>query len=175
MGFFGAMKEKAGKGLDWGKAAASNAFSTVADKAAQAETWIGEKADQAGKAALDKVHSTAREKAAQAVKDKDLLNSLDRRRDFKSKTIQTCTATSGPPVAFDGYFLGKDCMNPKPERPDKGKGHKPKGCENCGKEFPQVTFTNGIDNSLKEVCETIQQMADDLCMEVVGVYNASYK
>ena len=180
MNFFGEMSDKVGKGLDWGKAVAKDAYTAAANKTEQAKKWVEEKAGQAKDAAGDKVHSVAREQAKKAVQNKDLLNSIDRRKDFTSKTVQDCPLGNGPPVQFDGFFLGKDCSkptkeNPKKKKPQKEDGHKPKGCENCGKDFPQTTFTNGIDNSLKEACATIQQLSNDLCMEVIGVYNASYK
>ena len=188
MSFFGVMKDKAGKGLDWGKDAANDVLSAVTNKVDQAGAWVEKKADQAsawtgqkveqGKDALrDKAHNLARAKAKDAVKNDSLLKSLDQRKNYTSKTTQECGTSTGPPVKGDGQFLGQDCEAPTPQKPKPGEGRKPNGCEKRadGTSFPQVTFTNGIDNSLKEVCDTMKQLANDLCMEVVGVFNASYK
>lgn len=175
MGVFDSMKEKLGKGIDWGKAVVSDTVSVISDGVEQFKDYAVEKVDQIGEIGRDKVHSVAREQSKKIALDRDLLNSIDRRKDFTSRTTQPCILSSGPPVKYDGYFLGKDCMKPTNVKPEKGEGRKPKGCENCSKEFPQVTYTNGIDNTLGDACDTIQQLADELCMEVVGIFNASYK
>lgn len=187
MGFFSSMADKTAKGLDWGKRQVTDTWSATVNKVGKSKDWTVEKTEQAvawtdrkkeevKEAARDKVHNKVREQTKVTVKNRDLLNSIDRRKDFtSSKAVQFCKPTSGPPVEFDGYFLGKDCKKPTNVKPKTGEGHKPTGCENCAKEFPQVTFTNGINNSLEEVCKTIEQLSNDLCMEVVGVFNASYK
>lgn len=175
MGFFNSMSSMAGKARDWGAATARGAYNAAADKAGQASDWAAAGLEMGKDAAREKIHGIAREKARQAVKNRDMLDSIDRRAHFNANVIQRCPRRGGAPVEGDGYFLGQDCTKPSGTRPDKGKGHKPHGCENCGAEFEQVTFTNGIDNSLEEVCATIQQLSDELCVEVVGIYNASYK
>jgi hypothetical protein len=175
MGFFNSMSSMAGKARDWGAATARDAYTAAADKAGQAGDWAAAGLERGKDAAREKVHGIAREKARQAVKNRDMLDSIDRRGHFNANVIQRCPRRGGAPVEGDGYFLGQDCTKPSATRPDKGKGHKPHGCEKCGAEFEQVTFTNGIDNSLEEVCATIQQLSDELCVEVVGIYNASYK
>ncbi|MFN7572912.1 MAG: hypothetical protein ACK5TK_15905 [Betaproteobacteria bacterium] len=189
MSFFGKVADKVGKGLDWGKGVAQSAWDGTRkaadavvdyakDKAQQAEEAVSRKAEEL----RDRAHEAARKKAAAMAKDKDLLDSLDQRDRFKSKVVQDC-ATTGPPVPYDGHYLSKStcdcasppCSPPTKQKPPKGAGFKPKGCENCGKDFPATTYTNGIDNTMKNVCDTMRQLADELCMEVVGVYNASYK
>lgn len=167
--------DKAERSADWAVEKVGQAEDWKDQKVAQASDWANDKAHQAKDAARNKLHETVREQAAIAVRNKDLLNSIDRRKDFTNKTTQNCDPSSGPPVPYDGYYLGKDCMHPTAVKPSKGGGHKPHKCGNCGKDFPQVTFTNGIDNTLHDVCQTLQQLADELCVEVIGVYNASYK
>ena len=175
MGFFGEMSDKVGKGLDWGEAAAKDAYSAAVHKTEQAKEWAANKVDQVKEAGREKAHGVAREQVKKAVQNKDLLNKLDRRKDFTSKTIQGCGQIGSPPVQFDGSYMDKNCKFTK-VKPAEGEGIRPQSSEKCAnKKFPQVTFTNGIDNSQKEVCETLHQLADDLCMEVVGIYNASYK
>jgi hypothetical protein len=189
MSFFGKMADKVGKGLDWGKGVAQSAWDGTKkaadavvdyakDKAQQAEAAVSRKAEEL----RDKAHEAARKKAAAMAKDKDLLASLDQRDRFTSKVVQGCD-TTGPPVPYDGDYLSKStcdcasppCSPPTKQKPPAGAGFKPKGCENCGKDFPATTYTNGIDDTMKNVCDTMRQLADELCMEVVGVYNASYK
>ena len=209
MRIFGSMKEKVGKGLDWGKDTANDAMSAVANKVNEAGDWAGEKADQAGTwagqkvdqagswagekadaasawagqkveqakdAVRDKEHKFFREQAKNAVKNDSLLKSLDQRKNYTAKTKQDCVTSAGPPVRGDGQFLGKHCKVPTTQKPKPGEGRKPKDCEKCadGTSFPQVTFTNGIDNTLHDMCNTMKQLANDLCMEVIGVFNASY-
>lgn len=168
MGFFVSMSDAATQARDWGHA--------VVGAAMQVKDWTVGAAESARDAARDKVQDTVRGQAARVVRNRDLLAGVDRRQDFNGAVVQPCPQCSGlQPLEHDGLYLGQDCMKPTPTRPAKGQGHKPRGCESCGKQFEQVVFSNGIDNSLQEACDTLQQMADDLCLEVVGIYNASYK
>jgi hypothetical protein len=164
--------------------------------AAQATKKAVVKGAQATKKAVgDAAHATseyAKEKAVQAevaaaraatraaVKDpatlKKLTGKLDRRDQFTGPVCQTCVdkKLGKHPDPDDGKYMGKDCPKTQASRPKEGT--KPKGC-NCapgGKPFPKIFFTNGINNTTKQACETMHGIADSRCAEVVGIYNATY-
>ena len=174
MKFFSPIVDIARSGRDWGVDAAKNVYNAAATKLDSAGKQLASIPGQLVDSGRAKIHQTVREQVAKAVKNTDLLNRGDMRDRYSAKMLEQCTG-SGPPVPYDGQYLGKDCDHPTTAKPAKGEGHKPVGCENCGKEFPQTVFTNGIDNTRGEACATLQQLSDALCLEVVGIYNASYK
>ena len=196
MGFWASASSKVSAVRDWGMDQAVHAAEWSAQKAKEGKDWAVERAVEAKEWAVEKseqvkdlafnkkeqikdvirqdVRTIARAVAKSAVGNKDLLSSWDRRKEFTSPTVSKCNL-SGPPIEYDGYYLGEDCKNPTPTKPGRGGGHKPEGCKNCGKQFPTLTYTNGIDNTLDDACATLQAIADELCVEVIGVFNASYK
>jgi hypothetical protein len=134
-------------------------------------------AKSAGKI-VDKLTSNATDRQA-------LLNKIDKRSKYKyigNELDQKCPNTrSTHPNPNDGRFMGSDCCSdPKgkgnrntDKKPSQGK--KP-SCYtgNPKKEFPKVSYQNGMNNTEEQVCETMQQIADSQCVEVIGVYNATY-
>ena len=134
-------------------------------------------AKSAGKI-VDKLTSDAKDRQA-------LLNKIDKRSKYKyigNELDQKCPNTrSTHPNPNDGRFMGSDCCaDPKgkgnrntDKKPSEGK--KP-SCYtgNPKKEFPKVSYQNGMNNTEEQVCETMQQIADSQCVEVIGVYNATY-
>lgn len=115
----------------------------------------------------------------------ELLRRIDKRKDNRyigNGLIQPCPNNkSSHPNPNDGGFMGGDCCDGKKckenrtseQEPDMGKkpscytGHPTKS-------FPKVYYQNGMNNTEEVVCETMGQIADSQCVEVVGIYNATY-
>ena len=132
MKFFSPIVDIARSGRDWGVDAAKNVYNAAATKLDSAGKQLASILGQLVDSGRAKIYQTVREQVAKAVKNTDLLNRGDMRDRYSAKLLEQCTG-SGPPVPYDGQYLGKDCDHPTTAKPAKGEGHKPVGCENCGK------------------------------------------
>jgi hypothetical protein len=117
-----------------------------------------------------------------------LTNKVDKRNQFEGPVCQECIANKlgKHPDPDDGKYLGKDCPKIHDTRPAEGtlphktplptNGSKPSDCtcDKSGKPFPRIFFTNGIANSPEQACATMHALATSRCVEVIGIYNASY-
>jgi len=76
----------------------------------------------------------------------------------------------------DGALLDRDCRarQPSPADAKPSISTTPGKRPSCGgyNGMPKITYTNGINTTQPGACETMQQIADSRCVEVVGVYNA---
>lgn len=195
MGFFASVAERAAQGFNWGKSAAEKGWSVSKDLAQNAvdkAESMASSAWDATKEAAGAVRQGARntvasgtaagaEKAtAWAVADKtrfdSLRDKLDKRDRFASTVTQPCgNPDTKHPDKRDGQFMGKDCPVTHATKPTEGT--KPGGCD-CGKggkPLPKVTFTNGINNIPQQVCATMHALANSRCVEVIGIFNATYQ
>jgi hypothetical protein len=69
--------------------------------------------------------------------------------------------------------MGADCPATQAERP--AQGVKPDcAARHPEKTFPKVVYTNGINNDAPTVCSTMHALANNRCVEVVGIFNATY-
>jgi len=200
MSFFGAVSDLASKGVDWGKSAASkswdvakdlgttaydsarDAAENVADKYDQAKNYAGQRMDAGKEWAREQVVE-AQADAAQRVTRKllhdkaardDLVGKLDKRDRFSAKVTQSCpNPRTAHPDKRDGQYLGRACPQTSASRPDEGV--KPSCAKNRPDlKFRKVTFSNGINNTPEQVCATLHALADSRCVEVTGIYNATY-
>lgn len=107
-------------------------------------------------------------------REQALTGAVDKRADYTPKEVcQTCVAAAGDaqhPNPNDGRFMGADCAL-SDAVPAVGKQPAAR-CAGCT--LPRVYFTNGINNDEKKVCETITALAEMMCADVVGIYNATY-
>jgi hypothetical protein len=177
------------QGANTAKNAALDAAAATKKAATDAAHYVGAKVDAGIGAATQGLKNVegavasgiAKYGTKAAVANTGVLNSLqgglDRRADFTAATCAECAdkAAGKHPDASDGKFMGKDCQ-PSATKPAEGK--KPT-CHNEGKnvtnkQFPQITLTNGINNTPAQVCQTMQLLADSRCAEVFAIYNATY-
>ena len=195
MGFFASVAEGAAQSFNWGRSAAEQGWSVSRDLAESAV----DKAERMASAAWDATNEAAgavrqgarntvasgvaagAEKAtAWAVADRkrfeSLRDKLDKRDRFASTVSQPCgNPDTKHPDKRDGQFMGKDCPVTHATKPTEGT--KPGGCD-CGKRgkpLPKVTFTNGINNIPQQVCATMHSLANSRCVEVIGIFNATYQ
>ncbi|WP_263381960.1 PAAR domain-containing protein [Granulicella arctica] len=79
-------------------------------------------------------------------------------------------------VPFDGMAIGAGCSPSKADDVATVKGIRPTTCA-PGATVPKVYFANGINTKLygdgASMCATMQQIANQTCSEVVGVYGAT--
>ena len=162
MSFFSSVSEIVAHGINYGANAASQGLSKLSQLGVDAVGAVSAYAAGKGADYATKNHERRHK----------LLKQLDKRDRFTNKNCQTCAEShTRHPNPNDGKYMGAGCQLTS-ERPDKGV--EPPGCE--GKvQFPKVTFTNGINNTEDEVCETIKALAKSQCVEVVAVYNATYQ
>lgn len=169
------------------KRAAIEAAAAAKKAANDAANYVGTKVDQgiaAGKQGVKNAigattasiaeYGTKRAVEDPATLDK-LQSGLDKRDQFTGATCAECEdkAAGKHPDASDGKFMGKDC---KPSATKPAEGKKPAcDAEDPGHhKFPQITLTNGINNTPVQVCETMQLLAESRCAEVFAIYNATY-
>lgn len=203
MGWLDTIKGKTADALSWGRSAAEKGWtattefgSAVLTKASK--TWDAakakandtyEKAVQPARNAIAKATADAAENATTKITSDPkslakLLRKLDK-RDRYGGAAEPCpgdTPTTHPDKN-DGRFLGdQTCPVEKGAACDQttatapSKGVSPTGCtgKGDGKPFPRVIFTNGINNSIQQACDAMRALANSRCVEVVGVYNATY-
>lgn len=201
MSLFTTISGMATRGYNWGASAAADGWSvskdlgaTVINKATEAVGYAGEKYGQAkayGGQKVDEGVQWAKEKTVAAetslaqkatqklLADKQqrdiIVGKLDKRDRFSSTLVQRCpNGATTHPDQRDGQYMGKDCPSTVGERPPQGV--KPAGCS-CstdGAPFPKVVFSNGINNPAKVVCATMHAIAESRCVEVTGIFNATY-
>ncbi len=172
-------------GLKWGRSAAQQGWSAAvefgaATKEAAADQW--HKAQRAGKEAVAGMAASGAEKGAQWAtanpeRFDELRQKLDKRDRFSSSQVcQGCAPDNSPrhPDPRDGHYMGHDCPKTQPGRPTRGVRPDCAGAGGAHKPFPQVTFTNGINNTPQQVCDTLHALANSRCAEVVAIYNATY-
>jgi hypothetical protein len=107
-------------------------------------------------------------------------SALDNRDTYslRGDIVQPCPqSNSGHPNPNDGRFMGANSCPCKGDsvltEDEPSQGVMPDGCKpGCGK--PKIYFTNGINNTEKNLCATILAIAESQCAEVVGIYNATY-
>lgn len=172
-------------GLEWGRTAAQQGWSAAvefgaATKEAAAAQW--DKARRASQEAFASVAVSGAEKGAQWAtahpeRFEELRRKLDKRDRFASSQVcQSCAPDNSPrhPDPRDGHYMGHDCPKTQPGRPTRGVRPDCAGAGGAHKPFPQVTFTNGINNTPQQVCDTLHALANSRCVEVVAIYNATY-
>ena len=172
-------------GLKWGRSAAQQGWSAAvefgaATKEAAADQW--HKAQRAGKEAVAGMAASGAEKGAQWAtanpeRFDELRQKLDKRDRFSSSQVcQGCAPDNSPrhPDPRDGHYMGHDCPKTQPGRPTRGVRPDCAGAGGAHKPFPQITFTNGINNTPQQVCDTLHALANSRCAEVVAIYNATY-
>lgn len=158
MGFFQSVRESVSSGVD----AVSRAGSSAAD-------WAKTKANRTATNLIDS-------QSKKILDDPELRNKLlDRarkqREQFSSTLCQDCgNPNSNHPDKRDGQYMGADCPSTHASKPAQGALPDKCGHAKNGK----MMFTNGINNDTKQVCETMKALATSRCMEVVGVFNATY-
>ena len=112
----------------------------------------------------------------------ELVKRIDSRSKYKYKLVQDCpNKISSHPNPNDGRFMGKDCCQGKIGTGNHNTDHEPSegrkpSCYTGDpvKEFKKIYYQNGMNNTEEVVCETMQQIADSQCAEVIGIYNATY-
>jgi len=191
-----AVQGAAQAGIEWGKSAAQagwGATKALADRATTKAIDTANAARSAAQQAAAAVQQGARNAAgagaaaaaekgtAWAVADKqrfeNMRSKLDKRDRFTSRVVEPCPedALTKHPDKRDGHFMGADCPATHAAKPEAGT--KPDGCD-CGKggqPLPKVMFTNGINNTPAQVCTTMHALANSRCVEVIGVFNATYQ
>ncbi len=160
-------KDKAVAGAEWTKDKAVAAKNWVKDKTVAAKNWAVKKAkkklnDVVGKLA-EKVGNAATkykpvEKCLQDLLEKHDATRLSPEDEAKAKKQ-------------DGQFMDNNCPQSSPNPPKQGR--LPKGCP-AGANLPKVIYTNGINTSPEAACATMREIADTRCVQVIGVYNASF-
>ena len=182
-------KDKAVTGATWArdKAVASyektkEAAVWTKDQAVAGYDWTANKADELNKKGKKKVNDVVGNVAEAAGKAAT-----------RNKTVEKCIekAAGGAIMATtiwgritnlgidpqkeakekDGQYMGNDCPNSSASPP--AQGRLPKGCP-AGANLPTVIYTNGINTDPKAACATMHNIADTRCVQVIGVYNASF-
>lgn len=108
-----------------------------------------------------------------------LRSALDDRDSYRLRgdAVQPCPLSNGQhPNRNDGKFMGKDscpCQGSPQLSEQEPTGVFPEGC-GPGSGKPKIYFTNGINNTEEDLCETISALSESQCAEVVGIYNATY-
>ena len=78
---------------------------------------------------------------------------------------------------FDGKVIGAGCKPSEPSSVETTQGIRPVNCSDPSKTIPKVYFANGINTKLygdgASMCNTMQQIANQTCAEVVGIYGAT--
>lgn len=201
MSLFSTISGMAARGYNWGSSAAADGWSvskdlgaTVIQKASDAIGYAGDKYGQAkayGGQKVDEGIQWAKEKAVAAetslaqkatrklLEDKQqrdiIVGKLDKRDRFSSTVVRPCpNGASTHPDTRDGQYMGKDCPNTAAERPSQGVKPAACSCRPDGTSFPKVVFSNGINNPATVVCATMHAIAESRCVEVTGVFNATY-
>jgi hypothetical protein len=175
------------QGANTAKNAALEAAAATKKAATEAAQYVGDKvnagvaaAQQGAKNVIGSAsagiaeYGTKKAVADPATLDK-LQSGLDKRDQFSGATCAECAekGASKHPDAQDGKFMGKDCV-PSATKPAEGKKPTCDAADPGHHKFPQITLTNGINNTPKQVCETMQLLADSRCAEVFAIYNATY-
>lgn len=175
------------QGANTAKNAALEAAAATKKAATEAAQYVGDKvnagvaaAQQGAKNVIGSAsagiaeYGTKKAVADPATLDK-LQGGLDKRDQFTGATCAECAekGASKHPDAQDGKFMGKDCV-PSATKPAEGKKPTCDAADPGHHKFPQITLTNGINNTPKQVCETMQLLADSRCAEVFAIYNATY-
>lgn len=201
MSLFDSVSNIATRGYNWGSSAALDGWTvskdlggTVIRKATDAVGYTGEKYGQAkayGGRKIDEGVQWAKEKTVAAetslaqkathklLEDKQkrdiIIGKLGKRDRFSSTVVQPCrNAATTHPDTRDGQYMGKDCPNTGEERPAEGGKPAACSCSPDGTPFQKVVFSNGINNPAKVVCATMHAIAESRCVEVTGVFNATY-
>lgn len=138
----------------------------VADKAVAGAHYVGDKAADGARWAGNKSFETLR-------------SAIDKRDTYRLRggAAQQCPLDKNAhPNPNDGKFMGQEscpCQGTPQLSDTEPTGVFPVGCgPGCGK--PKIYFTNGINNTEGNLCDTIAALAESQCAEVVGVYNATY-
>jgi hypothetical protein len=172
-------------GLAWGRSTAQQGWSAAVELGAATKEAAAEQLDKArrtGKEAMAGMAASSAEKGAQWATDnperfEELRQKLDKRDRFSSSQVcQGCASDNSPrhPDPRDGHYMGHDCPKTQPGRPSRGVRPDCASAGGAHKPFPKVTFTNGINNTPQQVCDTLHALANSRCVEVVAIYNATY-
>lgn len=189
MGFFSTFSEVKQAGFDLGHKALVKtkqglsegyewAQEKVSDAVAGAKNKEGEAVAKGAGKVVDKLTHDAQDR-------KELLSKVDKRSKYKyigNELDQDCPNNrSTHPNPNDGRFMGSDCCATKNGKGNKNTDKKPEqgkkpSCYTGSpkKDFPKVSYQNGMNNTEEQVCETMQQISDSQCVEVIAVYNATY-
>lgn len=201
MSLFDSVSNIATRGYNWGSSAAvegwtvskdlgatvikkaTDAVGYASEKYGQAKAYGGQKIDDGVQWAKEKTvaaeTSLAQKATHKLLEDKQqrdiIIGKLDKRDRFSSTIVQPCpNAATTHPDTRDGQYMGKDCPNTGEERPSEGVKPAKCSCSPDGTPFPQVVFSNGINNPAKVVCATMHAIAESRCVEVTGAFNATY-
>jgi hypothetical protein len=201
MSLFATISGMAARGYNWGSSAAADGWSVgkdlgatvihkatdavgyAGDKYGQAKAYGGQKVDEGVQWAKEKTvaaeTSLAQKATRKLLEDKQqrdiIVGKLDKRGRFSSILVQPCpNGATTHPDPRDGQYMGKDCPNTVAERPSQGVKPAACSCSPDGAPFPKVVFSNGINNPAKVVCATMHAIAESRCVEVTGVFNATY-
>lgn len=201
MSLFATISGMAARGYNWGSSAAADGWSVgkdlgatvikkatdavgyASDKYGQAKAYGGQKVDEGVQWAKEKVvaaeTSLAQKATHKLLEDKQkrdsMIGKLDKRDRFSSAVVQPCpNGATTHPDPRDGQYMGKDCPSTIAERPPQGVKPAACTCTSDGTPFPKVVFSNGINNPANVVCATMHAIAESRCVEVTGVFNATY-
>lgn len=200
MQFFQTVAEKAAGGAAWVKRladeavgdveeggrkayeAASNGAKWTSDKAKDGYRWGSQKIGECVQWGRDQARAIVKvaDEKGQVIFD-DVVGGLAAKlagAGTKHGTIEHCLEGAVSKLKrndewkeMDGKFMGGDC--PKGYR-DPPMPRRPEGCEECEKKFPKVMYVNGINTEPQAACDTMSEIANSRCVEVVGVYNATF-
>lgn len=146
-----------------------SAAGAVKDGLVATKQWAAEKVIAGETAAIDK--TTAWLLSDKTRRDNLLASSKSQRANFSAATCVECgNPNTTHPDKRDGQFMGKDCPATQAGKPEQGV--MPSGCNQA--KNGKMVFTNGINNDAEKVCKTMKALADSRCMEVTGVFNATY-
>lgn len=80
-------------------------------------------------------------------------------------------------LPYDGKVIGSGCQPTEPGTVATAPGVRPAKCPDPSKTIPKVYFANGINTKFAgdgaSMCATMQNIANQTCAEVVGIYGAT--